>query len=240
MPQDGVLPFFKQGLVLGPPRESGFSTSFTGRRRAGRWDRSCWSCHGPPVLIRDASPKSGRRTAGAALDTRCSGEGRANMDGNVKKPSKRRLSACACILLVLICGLGFRFRRFPALFPLLEGEGKPVYNVWIYHNPGVSGFDIEAEIPDQQIEELLASAPVRRGASFRAIPCPAFEIYVTFEDKFYELAVGKNGLICVNGSSFHDSADSETFWADAGELFSALYACHISAGGEPIPSMSSG
>ena len=103
------------------------------------------------------------------------------------------------------------------------------------HNPGVSGFDIEAEISDQEVEELLTLAPVRRGSSFHAVPCPAFEIHVTFENKFYELIVGKNGRICVNGFSFYDSNSKETFWTDSGELFSALYECHISAGGEPIP-----
>ena len=101
--------------------------------------------------------------------------------------------------------------------------------------PCVSGFDIEAKISDQQIEKILTRAPVRRSSSFRTVPCPAFEIYVTFEDKFYELIVGKNGRICVNGFSFHASNSMETFWADSGELFSSLYDCHISAGGEPIP-----
>lgn len=70
------------------------------------------------------------------------------MEENRKENSKKRLSVCVCILLALICGLLFWFRRFPALSPLLEGDGKPEYNVWIYHNPGVSGFDIEAEISD--------------------------------------------------------------------------------------------
>ena len=157
------------------------------------------------------------------------------MEENRKKKSKKQLSVCVCILLAITCGLLFWFRRFPALSPLLEGEGKPEYNVWIYHNPGVSGFDIEAEISDQEIKELLTLAPVRRGSSFRAVPCPAFEIHVTFEDKFYELIVGENGRICVNGFSFYDSNSKETFWTDSGELFSALYGCHISAGGEPIP-----
>ncbi len=99
----------------------------------------------------------------------------------------------------------------------------------------MSGFDIEAEISDQEIEKLLTLAPVRRGSSFRAVPCPAFEIHVTFEDKFYELIVGENGRICVDGFSFYDSNSKETFWTDSGELFSALYGYHISAGGEPIP-----
>ena len=135
------------------------------------------------------------------------------MKFNAKRFLKRQLPVCACILFLTLCGLF----------------------LWIYHIPGVSGFDMEANISDQQIEELLALAPVRRGASFRAVPCPAFEIHVTFEDKFYELIVGKNGCICVNGFSFYDSNDKETFWADSGELFSALYEYHISAGGEPIP-----
>lgn len=157
------------------------------------------------------------------------------MKFNAKRFLKRQLPVCACILFLTLCGLFFWFHRSPALFPLLEGKGTPIYEVWIYHIPGVSGFDMEANISDQQIEELLALAPVRRGASFRAVPCPAFEIHVTFEDKFYELIVGKNGCICVNGFSFYDSNDKETFWADSGELFSALYEYHISAGGEPIP-----
>lgn len=105
------------------------------------------------------------------------------MEENWKRSFKKWLSVCICILLAIICGLLFWFRRFPALSPLLEGEGKPIYNVWIYYNPGVSGFDIETEIPDQQIEDLLTLAPVRRGSSFRAVPCPAFEIHVTLEDK---------------------------------------------------------
>lgn len=157
------------------------------------------------------------------------------MKFNTKHFLKRQLPVCACILLLTLCGLFFWFHRSPVLFPLLEGEGKPIYNVWIYHIPSVSGFDIEAKISDQQIEEILTRAPVRRSSSFRTVPCPAFEIYVTFEDKFYELIVGKNGRICVNGFSFNASNNRETFWADSGELFSSLYDCHISAGGEPIP-----
>lgn len=119
------------------------------------------------------------------------------------------------------------------LSTLLNGEGEPEYNAWIYYLPGESGCDIEAKVSAEQIEALLQNQPVKKGPAFDAMPCPAFQIYINYEDKAYGLVVGMNGQICVT-KLYETNEDARIFLRDSGELFERLYEYHVHEGGKVI------
>lgn len=117
------------------------------------------------------------------------------------------------------------------LSTLLNGEGEPKYNAWIYYLPGESDRDIEAKVSAEQIEELLQNRLVKEGPAFYAMPCPAFQIYINYEDKSYGLVIGMDGQICLY--ELHET-NEEIFLRDSGELFECLYEYHIHEGGKVI------
>ena len=134
------------------------------------------------------------------------------------------------LIAAIIIGIIFLCRTQP-LIELCPGTGSPSYRVAGYCDAFISdGTVIEGMISDTQITELLTSASVKRGVSYRAMPSPCFELRMSYPDgNFYIIVIGANGSISVAPIS---NLDDQTFWTDSsGQLFETLYRLHLEAGG---------
>lgn len=152
---------------------------------------------------------------------------------------KRRLVRRWIVLIVLCAGIAavIVFWRWNREIPLAEkypAVARGQYQASIMWGPGEPSPAIESAVSNEEFQQILGSARVKKGPKTQAAPEVEFFIRLYDESSvIYSIELGKDRSITV--ARLDDLEKSRTYWTDCeGDVFEKLYACHLQHDGAAV------